>query len=165
MFVWIVWNFGDGVCCFLLGDHSIFRLSTFIMLRIDLCGKALYVVYVVIACWFVIRRCFVLATINVVLVFMLFSYNWYCCGGYRSLGRYSSLADSDHGVFFFVLWWVLTFLIVVFLAFSPGSFLLWVLTCFSEANCYFLLSYKLFCYNGYVMFGCVRLCVYFLYLP
>jgi hypothetical protein len=28
------------------------------MLRVDLCGTALYVFYVVIACWFVIRRCF-----------------------------------------------------------------------------------------------------------
>jgi hypothetical protein len=41
-------NFGDGVCCFLRGDHSHFHLSRFIMLRIDQCGKALYVFYVVI---------------------------------------------------------------------------------------------------------------------
>jgi hypothetical protein len=44
-------NFDDGVCCFLLGDHSIFCLSRFIMLRIDRRGTALYVSYVVIACW------------------------------------------------------------------------------------------------------------------
>jgi hypothetical protein len=32
-----VWHFGDGIC-FILGDHSIFHLSRFIMLHTDRCG-------------------------------------------------------------------------------------------------------------------------------
>jgi hypothetical protein len=48
-------NFGDGVCCSLLGDHLLFRLSRFIMLRTDRCGMALYAFYVVVV---VISYCY-----------------------------------------------------------------------------------------------------------
>jgi hypothetical protein len=47
-------HFGHGVR-FHFGDHSIFRLSRYITLRVDGCGTALYVVYVVIARSFVMR--------------------------------------------------------------------------------------------------------------
>lgn len=51
-------NFGDGIHYFLLGDHWIFNLSTFIMLHIDRCGAALYVFYVVITCWLLLVNVF-----------------------------------------------------------------------------------------------------------
>jgi hypothetical protein len=52
------------------------------------------------------------------------------------------------------LWWLLTFLIMDS-CFSPVSFTLRVSVCFSKTNCYFLLSYRLHCYNGNVISMCI----------